>query len=350
MKKSAIAVAVAAVLAAPVALADVSISGGLQAELRSVGGDGNSVRKGLYATDGGEYGSENGGNYGFLKFAATEDLGDGMKALAVYNMNIHVGDGGTNATNATAGLAAREAFVGLSAGWGTVLAGTLSSPYKSSTVGWDPMLATSLQARGNAGMSTLHNGYVGNALAYANNFGGVKVVAALVLDEGAKDNDPNATETNGKHATSFSVNAPVGPVEVAVAYINASKHSEIVSAATDNVAATKVGVKWVSGDITVAGQYEMLDKAFSATGNDTGSIMYVTGSYKMGNNTISAAYGKADKKVVDNVNDATYMMVGLTHAMSKTTSGWVGYRSSEMSAGGTKDKETSVSAGLRVNF
>lgn len=345
MKKSVIAAAVAAVLAAPVALADVSISGGLQAELRMVGGDGASLRKGLYASDGGEYGSENGGNYGFLKFAASEDLGDGMKALAVYNMNIHVGDGGTNATNATAGLGARESFVGLSGGFGTVLAGTLSTPYKSSTVGWDPMLATSMQARGNGGMSILHNGYVGNALAYANSFGGVKVVAALVLDEGADPTD--ATKTNGKNAVSFSVNAPVGPVEVAVAYIDASKHSEIAGATADNVAATKVGVKWVSGDITVAGQYESLDKAFSVTGTDTGSIMYLTGSYKMGNNTISAAYGKADKKLVNNTDDGTYMMVGLNHAFSKATSATVGYRSSDFGSG---TKETTFSAGLRVAF
>lgn len=336
MKKSVIAAAVAAVLAAPVALADVSISGGLQAEVTSIGGDGVSLPKGLYATDGGEYGSENGGNYGFLKFAAAEDLGDGMKALASYNMNINVGD----ETNA---VGTRDAFVGLAGGFGAVLAGTLATPYKSSTVGWDPFLATTMQARGNAGMSSLNNGYVGNALAYANTFGGVKVVAAAVLDETVSPTD--ATKTNGKTAFSFSVNAPVGPVEVAVAYINASKFGPI-SATTDNMAATKVGVKWTSGDLTVAGQVEMLDKGLTAAGSSA-NVMYLTGTYNMGNNAISAAYGTTDKKITGGTDDAKYIALGVNHSFSKTTSVFAGYRSTDP---GSSTKETAITGGLRVGF
>jgi predicted porin len=324
MKKSVIAAAVAAVLAAPVALADVSISGGLQAEVVSLSGDG--AVEGLYAADGVENDTVDSGNYGFLKFAASEDLGDGMKALAVYNMNTHVDAGA---------VAARDAFVGLSGGFGTVLAGTLNTPYKSSTVGWDPMLATAMQARGSNGMSTFHNGYVSNALAYANNFGGVKLVAAIVLDETPDAADP--TKTYGNHASSISVNAPVGPVEVAVAYISLD---EFGGGAADN-SATKAGVKWVSGDITVAGQYEMLNGVSADP-----TFLYVTGSYKMGNNTISASYGMNDLDV-DGSDDQTYMAVAFNHAFSKNTNAFVGYRASDNDG----DTDTAaLSAGLRVNF
>lgn len=383
MKKSAIAVAVAAVLAAPVALADVQISGQLQAQLVSIGGDGlvdgtdrfGAARKGMYLSDGGMNGSVNGGNWGAINFVASEDLGDGMKALAKYTFNVTTGNFGGNT---------REAYVGLAGGFGAVLAGRLNHPYKTSTIGWDPFVGTFMQARDNAGMALgLHGSEIDNAIAYAGTFGAVKVVAAIVLDEG---NDygatPDSSKTSGKNAFAFSVNAPVGPVEVAVAYIDLSKHTMLSDGAVGsgaydavaNATATKVGVKWTSGDLTVAGQYEMLGKGFSAAdadipvvdrvreGKDSSSVMYVTGSYKMGNNTISAAYGVTDKKanayhedLAGGQKNATYMAIGLNHAMSKNTSAFVGYRATDwgnrvVSGADKKNTETAIGAGLRVKF
>lgn len=362
MKKNVIALAVAAAMVAPLAAqAEVSVTGGLQAELRSVGGDGTSLNKGLYATDGGEYGSENGGSYGFLKFSASEDLGGGMKALAMWNGVANVGD-----SNSAGGISGRDSYVGLTGGFGTVLAGTLATPYKSSTVKWDPFVTTSLQARGNGGMSDLQNGYASNALAYANKFGPATVVIALVLDEGASTT--TAGETNGEHAKSISVNAPVGPVEVAFAYVDASKFSDIANlglGATaqgicdafaitpctgiwgDTVTATKLGVKWSSGAITVAGQYEMLAVKRDALGLDIKPTQtYVTASYAMGANTLSAGYGVADDD--DSATDnTTYMAVGVKHAFSKSTSVHAGYRATD--ADGANDENT-VSVGLRVGF
>lgn len=350
MKKNVIALAVAAAMAAPLAAqAEVTVSGGLQAELRSVGGDGTSMSKGLYATDGGEYGSENGGSYGFLKFSASEDLGGGMKALAMWNGVANVGD-----SNSAGGISGRDAYVGLTGGFGTVLAGTLATPYKSSTVKWDPFVTTSLQARGNGGMSDAHNGYASNALAYANKFGPATVVLALVLDEGAEV--PASDKTNAEHAKSISVNAPVGPVEVAFAYVDASKFSSItnlglgataaaVADKLDTLTATKIGVKWNSGAITVAGQYEMLSVKLGAV-DVSPTQLYLTASYGMGANTISAGYGVADDD--DSATDnTTYMAIGVKHAFSKSTSLTAGYRATD--ADGANDENT-VSVGLRVGF
>ncbi len=366
MKKNVIALAVAAAMAAPLAAqAEVSISGGLQAEVVNYGGDGG-IRNGLYAADGGQVGSENGGSYGFLKFSASEDLGGGMKALAMWNSAVNVGDtGGSNG-----GMGGRDAYVGLTGGFGTVLAGTLATPYKSSTVSWDPFVATSLQARGNGGMSDAQNGYANNALAYANKFGPATVVLALVVDEG---NDPaDATKTNGEHAKSISVNAPVGPVEVAFAYVDGSKFSSITDLGLKGTAsvlgdvlekltATKIGVKWTSGPITVAGQYEALDIDDTAADSLLGGLvavntaagafkptnMYLTASYAMGANTVSLGYGKTAWDI-SGVDDTTYTAIGLKHAFSKSTSAHVGYRSTD--AGNFGDKDTVTSVGLRVGF
>jgi predicted porin len=356
MNKNVIALAVAAAMAAPLAAqAEVKITGGLQAQVVSIDGDA-SMPNGLYATDGGEYNAENSGNYGFLKFAASEDLGNGLTALAVYSMNVHVGDG-DGATTSAGTPGGRDSYVGLSGGFGTVLAGTITSPYASSTKMWDPMIATFAQARGNFGMSALHNSYAGNALAYANKFGPATVVAAVVLDEAADDAD--AADTSGDHAMSFSVNVPVGPVEVAVAYLSASdfgtKSTPTASvlnangtitttstkAETGDYTATKVGVKYNAGAITVAGQFETL----ASEAPDDTTVMYLTGSYAMGANTFSLGYGITD----DGTDEYTYTAIGMKHAFSKTTSVNVAYRMSDDGSDADLD-ETAIGAGLRVAF
>jgi predicted porin len=329
MKKSAIAVAVAAVLAAPVALADVSISGQLQTQVVSYGGDaGGQNGNGLYVTDGGMFDTgANGGNWGAINVVASEDLGDGMKALAKYAFNVNTGST----------IGTREAYVGLAGGFGAVLGGRLNHPYKTSTIGWDPFVATFMQARGNGGMAAgLYGAEMDNALAYAGSFGAAKVVAAIVVDEA---NDPTATnDTYGNHAMAFSVNAPVGPVELALAYVDMS---EMAGGAKD-ASAMKVGVKWTSGDFTVAGQMESLDKGL---GDD--DVMFVTGSYKMGSNTVSASFGSTGKKIYGTTDDVTYIALGVDHAMSKNTSAFVGFRSSDA---GTNADETAIGGGLRVKF
>jgi predicted porin len=261
--------------------------------------------------------------------------------------------------NVAGGLGSRDTYVGLSGGFGTVLAGKLNTPYKSSTVSWDPFLATSLQARGSGGMSDAQNGYATSALAYANKFGPATVVLALVVDSG-NDLDPLVTDkTNGKHAKSLSVNVPVGPVEVAVAYVNANEFSDIdnlgLSGTADllgvntleTLTASKVGVKYAAGPITVAGQYEALDIDDGAGFAIKPTVAYVTGSYAMGANTFSASYGDT-KWDISGVDNTKYMAIGLTHAFSKSTSSTIGYRSTD--AGNFGDKETAFAAGLRVSF
>ncbi|MCW8918832.1 MAG: porin [Gammaproteobacteria bacterium] len=329
MKKNVIALAVAAAMMAPLAAqAEVKITGGLQAQVVSIDGDAASA-DGLYATDGGQYTKENAGNYGFLKFSASEDLGNGLKALAVYNMNISVGDS-DGAPVGGAAPGGRDAYVGLSGGFGTVMAGTLTAPY-AMTRSWDPLLGTFAQARGNAGMSTWHNSYAGNALAYANKFGMVKVVLAVVLDE-TKEAGEDAT--NGDNATSFAVNVPVGPVELAVAYLSAT---DFAGTTADNTA-TKVGVKYNAGAITVAAQYEDLDDGSA----DNTTVTYLAGSYAAGANTFSLGYGITD----DGTDDYTYTAIGMKHAFSKSTSVHVAYRLTDVD----NAEETAIGAGLRVGF
>lgn len=339
MKKNVIALAVAAAMVAPAAMAEVKISGGLQAQMVNISGDSN-MADGWYATDGGQYQRENSGSWGHLKFTAKEDLGNGLTALAKYNFAINVGDGGV--TGAAAGLGARDSFVGIKGGFGTVVAGTMSSPYKSSTVKWDPFVTTFAQARGNGGMSTFHNGYAGNVVAYKNKFGMAKVTAAISLDE--QNNTSQDDKTVAQHAKSISVNVPVGPVEIAVAYLDASNFNNDPNVAGsglgDNATALKIGVKYTAGAITVAAQNENLDE-----GAGDGSLTYLTGSYAVGANTYSLGYGMDDSG--DRFgDDTTYTAIGVNHKFSKKVSANVAYRAIDVKDAG----ETVFGAGLRVGF
>ncbi len=344
-------------MAAPLAAqAEVTVSGQLQAEIVNLSGDG--AVEGIYMGDGAEAEKINSGNAGFLAFTAAEDLGNGMKALAKYNFNVRADD---------ASQGVRDAYVGLTGGFGTVLAGRMSSPYKSSTVKWDPFLATFAQARGSNGMSKYHNSYVPNALAYANKFGPVKVVAAVVFDEAADDTD--ATSTSGDHAKSLSVNVPVGPVEVAVAFLDMSEFGTdpgspavgptagpdgiwgtaddtgnvdaVPASENGDETAVKAGVKYAAGAITAAFQYETIDTGAA----DNTDFMYLTGSYAMGANTFSASYGTVD----NGTETDAYMALGMKHAFSKKTSLHVAYRVSDDDSAADADVNA-VGAGMRVKF
>jgi predicted porin len=338
MKKNVIALAVAAAMAAPLAAqAEVSISGGLQLEVTSISADEElqalGVKEGIAMHDAQEGGALNKGTFSYIAFSASEDLGNGLKAIAKFAI-----DPGVD-TNT---IGNRDAYLGLSGGFGTVLAGRLSTPYKSSTVSWDPFLATSGQARGNFGASGLHNGYANNVLAYANKFGPATVVAAVSLDEADVDDDGSR---DGDHVTTFSVNVPVGPVEVAVAYLNA--------AAADNGTATKVGVKYAAGPLGVNFQYETIeadlqaDLTDGAAATDGETFMLANATYTMGANTFALSYGQNAQDYVGGSLDNTHTTVGVVHSFSKTTSVHAAYTA--LSVDGEVDA-SGVALGMRVKF
>ncbi len=335
MKKNVIALAVAAAMVAPAAMAEVKVSGQLQAEVVNWGGD---VPTGLTMNDAQEAAVADKGNFGALNFSASEDLGNGMKALAKIGMNVNAPSGTSNGN--------RDAYIGLSGNFGTVLLGTMSTPYKMSTVKWDPFLASSGQARGNAGASLEHNGYASNVIAYANKFGMAKVVAAIAIDETNDDSDPDSIDDG--HSGTFSVNMPVGPVEVALAYI---KHPS----KGDESSATKVGVKYTAGAIGVSLQHETVDAALQkdwsmgAATPDGETYTLLSATYTAGANTFALNYGMNEQDYVGGSIDNTNTTVGMVHSFSKTVSAHVAYTAIDID-GGDALEANGIAAGMRVKF
>lgn len=328
MNKSLLALAITAALAVPsIAAAEVKVIGQAQLELVNTASD---VRpEGITLDDGAEGGRVGSGNASALGVTGAHDLGNGLTALYKINYNFHADD-------ADDSLSARDRFIGLKGGFGTFLTGRVNLPYKTATVKWDPFLGTFMQARGSNGMSTLHNGYADEVLAYANNFGSVKFVGAIALDE--NDVDPADGELDGDHALSFSLNIPAGPVEIGIGYVDV--------ASVDDATAVKVGVKWTSGDITVAGQIEALDEGLGDTSHG-----YVTASFGLGSgSSISVALGSVTDESASDAKDGTYTSVGYKKALSKKVSMHAGVVVVDEGVTTADNDATQVGAGLRVKF
>lgn len=121
MNKKLIALAVAAAVAAPAAMADTSVTlyGQVKAGVESV-----KVQDGVSKTRVSDETSK-------IGFKGEEDLGSGLKAIWQVESRVRPDDGGTSAdTNA---FASRNSFVGMAGGFGAVKLGRYDSPYKSLT-------------------------------------------------------------------------------------------------------------------------------------------------------------------------------------------------------------------------
>jgi len=109
MNKKLLAAAIAGTLAAPVAIADVAVSG--------------SIRVGVQgASDGTDttWSIKNGGSR--LRFKASEDLGNGQSAYVNYEFGVDAGKGAIQTGNTS-----RVTEVGIKGGWGSIAMGSLWS-------------------------------------------------------------------------------------------------------------------------------------------------------------------------------------------------------------------------------
>jgi len=164
MNKNLIAIAIASALAFPISgAAEVKIIGQAQLEIVNSSGD---TDEGLTLDDGAKGDSIGSLNASALGITGYHDLGNGMTGLYKINFNIQADDG--------SGFGDRDQYIGLKGDSGTVLLGRMNTPYKASTVSYDPFLATFMQARGSNGMGdggvALYS-YADNVIAYANKFG-----------------------------------------------------------------------------------------------------------------------------------------------------------------------------------
>lgn len=267
MKKSLIAMSVAAAVAAPMAAnAAGTVYGQLQAEIHSTEAAGGDAT--ISMTDNAR---------GRVGFKGSEELGNGMTMIGKMEYKIDTADGDSGSGDeGGVSLQKREMLVGMKQGWGTFTMGRLKSPYKyTGGVKYDPFVTTTLEARGTTmsgkvgtGKAMGHNSFQSNSVGL--DLMGGKLKATIGVEEGSNQSDlavgykhkmgkknelAFAAITQGSDQgdyKAYKVGGKFGPVKFQV-------ESTDTGTATDTFAFVSYGMKMSGGNLVIQGGTETGD-------------------------------------------------------------------------------------------
>ena len=312
------------------------------------------------------------GNHGGnrLGFKGTEDLGNGLKAVFLLEQGFNF-DGSVGGNNQGGRTFGRQAYVGLTGGFGTAIAGRLYTPFFSLWSSVDPFGAGTVGEARNvwssgAGVDGLLDPVrVDNAVAYVSpNFGGFDVTLAYANAVGVSDaaTDENANN-NARNNTVYALLAKyaAGPVSVG---FNAHR---IAPGSTTTIATNVNSVD----NYTLAGTfdakvvkvhalatYNMVD-AKVARADFTGSNYMLGLSVPVGKATIKTSVNYSDYNGEANNNlrgTAVQYAVGADYALSKRTNFYTAYALQDSQTAraatsmGTTDASNNGMAGLANPF
>jgi len=347
MKKTLIAVA--AIAAVGAASAQVTLYGKLDAGLSINTKDGAPDQGAVFGS----------GNYEASRIGlkGSANIADGIKGMFQL-------EGGLGATDGSFSNFGRQAFLGLSGGFGTVAVGRMWTPYDSAFN--DAMEYNGFSAMGKAFYGGAHgdNGMDGsgaskNGIQYTSpSFGGFNAVVMY---------GNNADATNTTSATNYmslGLNYANGPFSVNLA-------TEKVQTGLHNVVspAAGIGKSSTSGSYTnawiLAGSYDLgLAKVFAAAEGATADG-FAAGSakdtgYSVGlsapldkSTTVGLSYAQ-ETTTLAGFTDGKASSIGIqaVYAWNAATAIYGGYRSADTTALGSSIavKESKLAAGIRYNF
>lgn len=352
MKKSVLALAVAAALAAPLAAqADTILYGSARVSVDYNDQKIPSFNDNFTAlTTSTQTSWDVVNNDSRLGVLGSEDLGGGLSAVYQYEFGVDVTEGGNFESN-------RPKFVGLKGNFGALTLGTQESPYyhvagvtdifnSGKTFTQTFWLGGSFDGFQVDFSSNTSRG-AGALTRYANSvyyttpeFSGFSAEAMLVLN-GAR-NSPDYS--NGIDVWNLAFKYSSGPFFAGVSYIQLDGDSNafpldlgggIVQTADLNMDQWVVGLGYSSGPFSLGFIYEqgtlnefglLTNLKFNGIpiGGDDATNYYLTGSYTFGNNVISAAFGQYDPGTTGLGKIDNYVL-GYQYNFSKRTRIWVEY-------------------------
>ena len=301
-KKTLIAMSLAAVTGS--AMADVSVSGRVEQTFV----DDEAVATGWTAD-----------TFNMINFKASEDLGNGISAFATFSLLDKDGSNGT--TNGA------DQTVGISSGFGTIVAGTMEDFTEGKLAAMMSMEGTTAnELSGNANRTAGGLAYVSPTM------NGLHFGIAGYAGTGAAD-------TSNFDAVDVAVFYDNGPLSIKVAQETLNNATANAVAATATTAAgtadqktTSIGASYVVGDLKVAAlsvkRENQRVNASNAVQADSTDFMF-KGTYKMGNNSLTLGYAKDDS---DTTGDNDVTSVELIHNFSSRTSAYVGFSNNDATA------------------
>lgn len=253
-----------------------------------------------------------------IGFKGEEDLGNGLTVMWQIERLVDFDTGGDFSE-------ARDTYVGLAGGFGTVIGGHVPTPYSTSTSGLDPFHDTIADNNALIGAERGVGWFddearVDNAIAYMtpdmNGFSASLTYVLPSTDAGSNGDDlPMTSDESEQDAYSLTASYTSGPLFVTVGY---ESLNQAVSP-DDDITGMKLGGSYTLNDATTIGLiYETID-----TGDVAGdrSAWALNVKHRMGDTTLMAAYGIADE-MSDTAGDdgASQMSIGVSQALSKSTS------------------------------
>ena len=327
MKKSLIAMSVAAVFAAPMAAnAAGTVYGQLQAEITQIDND---------TADGSVINMDD-RSRGRIGFKGSEEVGNGMTMIGKMEFKVDTADGDAGGG---ASLTKREMMVGLKQSWGTFSMGRLKSPYKyAGGVKYDVFVATALEARKvtMTGGDLGHNGFLSDSIGVSAMGGKFKL--AYGVDEGtaASDTDGNMGQI------SLSYKHKMGKKnELQFAHVATGGDA----ATADEYASTKV-----------AGKFGPVKFQVETGSKDTAdhTNLFVSYGMKMGGGKLIVQGGTAevDDNGTASDSDLTDITIGFVKKFSKKARWFAGYRTTDVDKDGTANDVTTtrLTYGMRFDY
>ena len=345
MQKKLVALAVAGVMAAPMAAqAGVEVYGKAQVSVEATDNGGTDGSATTLST-----------NQSRLGFKGAEELDGGLTFIWQWENYILFdtgGWGGMGVDNGAAGpddngftVKGRNTFVGFSGDFGTALAGRHDTPYKTVVSKLDPF--GDLVADFNSIMGKSQNGFahadrLPNVLAYVSpEMGGFQVLGAYMLDE-TRDNVSD-------DAYSLAAVYKSGPLKVSAAYQVANEQGNVdASGNLGDDSAMELGVGYSLGDTDISFIYETTDSDTNAAGSDTDrSSMFFAVKHKIDNTTLALSYVTVDDYGNSSDTGASQVSAGIYQKLSKNTKVYALYTAINNDAGAKFDlyNKTGVATG-----
>jgi predicted porin len=286
-------------------------------------------------------------------FKGSEDLGGGLKAIYQWESAFNLGSTGAlssgqagtgNPVVTPTSLAGeRNTFIGLSGGFGTVLAGRHDTPYK--LAGSADLFGDTLADAQNGAVGTrciiCEDLRVNNAIAYVSpNMGGFTAIGAIIPGNFARSG-ANKSQNGLTDAYSLAGMYANGPVSVAAAYENLN-HFAGALAGTPSQKAFKLTGSFTIADVKLGATWEDMKDIGGVNG--AGSKNYLlSAAYGMGPITLAGQFGKRNMNANAGNTDLTDTTVGAVYSLSKRTSTYVGFAHYKPNSG------KAVMAGLDIN-
>lgn len=339
MQKKVIALAVTAAFSAPVyAETATSFYGIVDATVANVSGAGQ--KSDLVALSGGLSGSR-------LGFKATEDLDNGMKAIAVLEYGLDTmtdqrstttptvtttvtpSAGTATATSTSTGvtatsLFARQAMAALDTGMGTIAGGYLQTAMYDFNAKYDPTFGSQISpiqsvAKGGGFLQDAAN-RASRAVAYISpDFNGAKVAVNYATGLANGNNLGKASNaTTGLKTTAYLLSANYAQDSLSVGAVYGSLKSDNAGSTAQTELA--LGISYDLGVAKVLGTYA--NSKITDT-NNMYSLSVVAPVSEAG--TVAATYA-ANKMKTANSNGSGFML-GYLHNLSKTTTAYAAYES-----------------------